>query len=72
MVKKDLLPIPKKSGEKPAIHCPHYFVHISHVEVAEERHGGMKIGGEIEYDLNSNNNGLHDTFARNAKKRIKK
>jgi hypothetical protein len=27
------------------------------VEVIEERHGVMKIGGEIEYDLNAENNG---------------
>lgn len=45
------------AGEKPTIDCPHCFAYISHVEVIEERHGVMNIGGEIEYDLNSDNNG---------------
>ena len=57
MAKKDLPPILKESGEKPTIDCPHCFAHISHVEVIEERHGVMRIGGEIEYDLNAENNG---------------
>jgi len=48
MVKKDLQPILKESGEKPTIDCPHCFAHIRHVEVVEERHGIMNIGGEIE------------------------
>jgi hypothetical protein len=62
MVKKDILPILKGSGEKPTIDCLHCFAQISHVEVVEERHGTMDIGGEIEYDLNSDNNGAPRYF----------
>lgn len=62
MFKKDLPPILKGSVEKPTIHCPHCFAHISHVEIIEERHGTMDIGGEIEYDLNSDNNGAPRYF----------
>ena len=62
MVEKDLTPILKGSVEKPTIHCPHCFAHISHVEIIEERHGTMDIGGEIEYDLNSDNNGAPRYF----------
>lgn len=69
MVKKDLPSIPKRSGEKPTIHCPHCFAQISYVEVVEERHSTMNIGEEIEYDFNSDNNGVHDTFVRNARKK---
>jgi hypothetical protein len=43
--------------KKTGIDCPHCFAHIEHVEAIEERHGVMSIGGEIEYDLNSDNNG---------------
>jgi hypothetical protein len=62
MVKKDLPSILKGSGEKPTIECPHCHAHISHVEVIEDRHGTMDIGGEIEYDLNSENNGAPRYF----------
>lgn len=70
MVKKDLPPILKRSGEKPTIHCPHCFAQISHVEVAEERHGTMNIGGEIEYDLNSDNNGALRYFCPQCQEEI--
>lgn len=56
MVKKDLLPFLKESGEKPIVDCPHCFAQISHVEVVEERHCTMDIGVGIEYDLNTENN----------------
>lgn len=62
MVKKDIPLIFKGLGEKPTIDCPHYFTQISHVEIVEERHGTMDIGGEIEYDLNSDNNGAPRYF----------
>ncbi|MFZ2411568.1 MAG: hypothetical protein WAW23_08365 [Candidatus Methanoperedens sp.] len=52
----------KKITEKPTIDCPHCFAQISHVEVVEERHGTMDIDGEIEYDLNSDNNGAPRYF----------
>ncbi len=52
------------------IHCPHCFAHISHVEVTEERHGVMNIGGEIEYDLNSDNNGAPRYFCPQCQEEI--
>ncbi|MGB8218665.1 MAG: hypothetical protein WCE94_15310 [Candidatus Methanoperedens sp.] len=52
----------KVADEKPTIDCPHCFAQISHVEVTEERHGVMDIGKEIEYDLNSENNGAPKYF----------
>jgi hypothetical protein len=61
MVKKDIPPILKGSGEKPTIDCLHCFAQISHVEVVEGRHGVMNIG-RIEYDLNSDNNGAPRYF----------
>jgi hypothetical protein len=45
------------AAKKPTIECPLCFVRINYVEVLEERHGTMDIGGEIKYDLNSDNNG---------------
>jgi hypothetical protein len=70
MVKKDLPPIIKGSGEKPTIHCSHCFAQISHVEIAEERHSTMIIGGEIEYDLNSDNNGAPRYFCPQCQEEI--
>jgi len=70
MVKKNLPIILKGSGEKPTIDCPHCFAHISHVEVVEERHGVMNIGGEIEYDLNSDNNGAPTYFCPQCQEEI--
>ncbi len=52
----------KVATEKPTIDCPHCFAQINHVEVIEERHGVMNLGGEIEYDLNSENNGAPKYF----------
>lgn len=45
------------TAKKPTIECQFCFARIDYVEVIEERHGIMSIGGEIEYDLNSKNNG---------------
>jgi hypothetical protein len=70
MVKKNLPPIPKGSGDKPTIYCPHCFAQISHVEVVEERHGVMNIGGEIEYDLHSDNNGAPRYFCPQCQEEI--
>jgi len=70
MVKKNLPIILKGSGEKPTIDCPHCFAQISHVEVTEERHGVMNIGGEIEYDLNSDNNGAPTYFCPQCQEEI--
>ncbi len=70
MVNKDVPPIIKGSGEKATIDCPHCFAQISHVEVMEERHGVMNIGGEIEYDLNSDNNGAPRYFCPECQEEI--
>jgi|GEM_PF-1263741 len=70
MVKKDPPPILKVIGERPTIDCPHCFAQISHVEVTEERHGVMNIGGEIEYDLNSDNNGAPRYFCPQCQEEI--
>jgi hypothetical protein len=67
MVEKDLPPILKGSGEKPTIDCPHCFAQI---KVVEERHGTMDIGGEIEYDLNSDNNGAPRYFCPQCQEEI--
>ncbi len=48
--------------EKPTINCPCCSAQINHVEVIEERHGVMNIGENIEYDLNSENNGAPKYF----------
>jgi len=42
---------------KPTIDCPHCSAKIDHVEVVQEQHGFMDIGGEIKYDLDADNNG---------------
>jgi len=70
MVKKNLPIILKGAGKKSTIDCPHCFAHISHVEVMEERHGVMNIGGEIEYDLNSDNNGAPKYFCPQCQEEI--
>jgi hypothetical protein len=70
MVEKDLPTILKGSDEKPTIHCPHCFAQISHVDVVEERHGTMNIGGEIEYNLNSDNNGAPRYFCPQCQEEI--
>jgi len=70
MVKKNLPIILTGSGEKPTIDCPHCFAHICHVEVVEERHGVMNICGEIEYDLNSDNNGAPTYFCPQCQEEI--
>jgi hypothetical protein len=69
MIKKDIPPILKGSGEKPTIHCPHCFVQISHVEVVEERHGTMNIGGRLNTISMRRITGFQDIFVRNARKR---
>ena len=45
------------ADEKPTINCPQCSAQIDHVEVLQEHHGFMDIGGEIKYDLNTDNNG---------------
>ncbi len=70
MVKKDIPPILKGSGGKPTIDCPHCFAQISHVEITEEQLGVMNIGGEIEYDLNSDNNGAPRYFCPQCQEEI--
>ncbi len=45
------------ANEKPTIICPHCSAEIDNVEVVQEQHGFMDIGGEIKYDLNTDNNG---------------
>ncbi|MBU4223086.1 MAG: hypothetical protein KKA10_15960 [Euryarchaeota archaeon] len=66
MVKKDLTPILKGSGEKPTIDCLHCFAQISH------RNSGRAAWCH-EHRLNTISTrittGLHDTSARNARKR---
>jgi hypothetical protein len=58
------------ANEKPTIHCPHCFAQISHAEVVEERQGTMNIGGEIEYDLNAENNGAPQYFCPQCEEEI--
>ncbi len=63
----------KDKGEESntlTIDCQHCFAQISHVEVTEERHGVMNIGGEIEYDLNSDNNGAPRYFCPQCQEEI--
>lgn len=55
----------KDKGEESrtlTIDCPNCFVQIGHVEVTEEKHGVMDIGGEIKYDLNAKDNGAPRYF----------
>jgi hypothetical protein len=69
MVKKDNPPIPKESSEKSNIDCPHCFAHISHAEVTEERHGVRTSAERLNTISIRITTALHDTFARNARKR---
>lgn len=58
------------ANEKPTILRPHCFAQISHVEVTKERRGTMNIGGEIEYDINSDNNGAPRYFCPQSQEEI--
>lgn len=56
--------------EKPTIDCPHCFAKISHVEVTVEQRGVMNIGREIEYGLDSANNGAPRYFCPECQEEI--
>ncbi len=57
MVKRKTSLLLKKGSAKPTVNCPHCSAEIDHVDVVQEQHGSMDIGGEIKYDLDAENNG---------------